>query len=179
MTACCVSIAPFSIDRIAERAGVGRATVYRRWPTKTDLIVAAVRKRTFEAIEEPDTGDLAADFEALLSQAQAAMVTEYRLVQALQIEMQRHPELAEAFRRDLLDERRAVFRRLFERAIDRGQLPSDADLDLFAQIGPAVIWHSLTILNRLPDADLPGRLTAMLLGNTRTEVAGLSDGSGA
>jgi AcrR family transcriptional regulator len=156
-----------TVDRIAERAGVGRATIYRRWPTKADLVVDAIRKRTFEEIRDPSTGDLAADVEAMLTQALAAMSAE-RLVHVLQVEVQRHPELGETLRRDVFDERGAAFRQVFARAIDNGQLPSDADIDLLAQIGPAVIWHSLTILGRLPDPDLPGRLTTILLGGAGT-----------
>lgn len=153
-----------TVDRIAERAGVGRATIYRRWPTKADLVVNAVRKRTFDHIQEPATGDLAGDLESMLTQAQAAMTTEHRLIQVMQIEMQRHPELGEIFRRDILDERRAAFVRVFIRAVEAGQLPPDADVELLGQIGPATIWHSLTVLGQ-PDPDLPRRLTRILLGH--------------
>jgi AcrR family transcriptional regulator len=159
-----------TVERIAERAGVGRATIYRRWPTKADLIVAAIRQRSFGNVHDPCTGDLAADIESMLTQAQAAMCAEHRIIYVLEIEMQRHPELGELFRRDFLDERRAAFRQIFSRAIDNGQLPPDADVDLLGQIGPAVIWHSLTILRRLPDPDLPRRLTKVLLGH-----AGMTD----
>jgi AcrR family transcriptional regulator len=154
-----------TVDRVAERAGVGRATVYRRWPSKADLLVDAIRNRTFQDIRDPQTGDVAADVESMLTQMQAAMLAEHRLVQVLQIEMQRHPELGEVFRRDFIEERRSVFLGVLQRAIDHGQLPPDADIALLVQIGPAVIWHNLTILDRPPDPDLPGRLTAVLLGH--------------
>jgi AcrR family transcriptional regulator len=154
-----------TVDRVAERAGVGRATVYRRWPSKADLLVDAIRNRTFQDIRDPQTGDVAADVESMLTQMQAAMLAEHRLVQVLQIEMQRHPELGEVFRRDFIEERRSVFLGVFQRAIDHGQLPPDADIALLVQIGPAVIWHDLTILDRPPDPDLPRRLTAVLLAH--------------
>jgi AcrR family transcriptional regulator len=156
-----------TVDRIAERAGVGRATIYRRWPTKTDLIVDAIRKRTFATIEDPDSGDLITDFESMVTQAQASMSAEHRLIQVLQIEMQRHPELGVAFRRDFVEERREAFRQIFKRAITAGQLPPDADVELLLQIGPAVIWHSFTVLDRPPDPDLPHRLAILLLGADR------------
>jgi AcrR family transcriptional regulator len=163
-----------TVDRIAERVGVGRATIYRRWPTKADLIVNAIRMRTFENMHEPSTDDLAGDLESMLTQALAAMTAEHRMVQVMQIEMQRHPELGEVFRRDFLDERRAAFARIFVRAVECGQLPPDADVELLGQIGPAIIWHSLTILAQAPDPDLPRRLTRILLGHaglTEQELA--------
>src|ERR1700730_11831053 len=98
-----------TVDRVAEKAGVSRATIYGRWPTKPHLLVEAIRKRTFQDIQDPQTGDVAADVESMLTQAQTAMLAEHRLVQVLQIEMQRHPELGVVFRRDFIEERRAVF----------------------------------------------------------------------
>src|SRR3982074_978239 len=86
-----------TVDRVAERAGVGRATVYRRWPAQADLLGDAIRHRPLHDIRRPQTGDVAADVESMLAQMQAAMLAEHRLVQVLQIEMQRHPELGEVF----------------------------------------------------------------------------------
>src|SRR3979411_2634919 len=69
-----------TMDRVAERAGVGRATIYRRWPSQADMIVHAIRQRSFDNIHDSDTGDPRADFQAMLQQAAAAMTREHRLL---------------------------------------------------------------------------------------------------
>ena len=46
-----------TVDDVARRAGVGRATLYRRWPTKTAMVIDALGRGRFPTLEDPDTGD--------------------------------------------------------------------------------------------------------------------------
>jgi AcrR family transcriptional regulator len=156
-----------TIDRVAARAGVGRATIYRRWPSKADMVIDAVRRRTFTSFEAPDTGTLRGDLEQLYAAVQACMSAEHGILQRLHLEQARHPELATALRSTVIAERRAVVERVLHRGVARGELPADTDIELLAAVGPAVIWQQLTLLGRDPDPDLPRRL-ADLLVSTRS-----------
>ena len=54
-----------NVEDVAQRAGVHKTTVYRRWPTKAELVADAVRERSADRVEVPDTGSLAGDLQAL------------------------------------------------------------------------------------------------------------------
>jgi AcrR family transcriptional regulator len=155
--------ARMSIEGVAARAGVGKATIYRRWPSKEELVVDAVVGHSREHVVSPDTGSLRGDLLELLH----AMVDKFRrdgrLLLAFTAEQQHHPQLAEAFRRTFLDERRAATREIFERAVARGELPPDADLELLMDAGPSILWHRLTITGAPIEDDLPERIVKQFL----------------
>ena len=152
-----------SVDRVAERAGVGRATIYRRWSSKAELVIDAVGSRTFDALTPVDTGNLRDDLEQTLTQIQSMMQREYELIQTLNLVKARHPEVGEAFRCQL-DGRLEAMTALFQRGVDRGELPADADVDLLARSGPALLWHRFTVSGEVPPADYAARIVALLLG---------------
>ena len=157
-----------SVDRVARRAGVGRATIYRRWPAKADMIVDAIARRAFDHISVPDSGDLRTDLELMLSQVQECLTDEHRIIQAVNVEQLRHPDLGEAFRTRFLAKRRADMRSILERAVERGELSEHEDLELLGSTGPALIWQRLTLFGGRPPADLPRRIADFLLaGRTK------------
>lgn len=148
-----------SVERVATRAGVGRATIYRRWPTKADLVVAGLSAWAFEKIPEPRTDDARADFELLLDRIINHMAAESPVVHTLLVEEARNPELSAAVRRTFLPERRAALRRVLRRGIDAGQFPEDTDVELVADAGPAMAWAYLTRLREKPPKNLAARVT--------------------
>lgn len=152
-----------SVDRVARRAGVGRATIYRRWPAKADMIVDAIARRAFDRISVPDSGNLRTDLEQMLGQVQQCLTEEYRIIQAINVEQLRHPELREAFRTRFLAKRRADMRSILERAVERGELSGTEDLELLGSTGPALIWQRLTLFGGPPPADLPRRIADFLI----------------
>ncbi len=155
--------AGISIEGVAARAGVGKATIYRRWPSKEDLVVDAVVTHSLEHVVSPDTGSLRGDLLVLLR----AMIEKFRrdgpLVLAFTAEQHHHPQLAEAFRRTFLDDRRAASREIFERAVARGELPPDADLELLQDVGAAILWHRLAVTGAPVGDDLPERIVNQFL----------------
>ena len=155
--------ARMTIEGVAARAGVGKASIYRRWPSKEDLVVDAVVTHSLEHVVSPDTGSLRGDLLVLLQ----AQIDKFRrdgpLVMAFTAEQHHHPQLAEAFRRTFLDDRRAACREIFERAVSRGELPPDADLELLQDVGPAILWHRLTVTGAPVDDDLPQRIVRQFL----------------
>ena len=152
-----------SIEGVAARAGVGKASIYRRFPSKAELVVEAMRVGACLTDHLPDTGDLRADLEAMLR----VMVDRLggpdgSVLLAFAAERIRHPELSAEFQRSVIGAKRAHMQSLVTAAVDRGDLPADTDVQLVAEAGPAFVWHHA--LNGLPlTDDLPNRIVALVL----------------
>ena len=138
-----------TIDAISERAKVSRTTIYRHWPRRPELLLDALR-----AIVEPqpefDTGSLRTDLVELVawindflssSRFGAALV-------AMLESARREPMLSEEFDR-FLEERRRHGRSIFQRAIDRGELPADVDVDTVLGSAMAPAFYA-AIVRRQP-----------------------------
>lgn len=127
--------ARLSMDEVALRAGVNKTTVYRRWPTKADLLGAAILSLRDQDPEAPDTGSLRTDLEQLMHDRAVQMSTPARraIMQAFFMSNS-DPEL-QALSNRVKSDRPAIPRAVFQRAIARGELPADAD--------PALITETL------------------------------------
>jgi len=154
-----------TVDHVARLAGVGRATLYRRWPTKTAMVVDALGRGRFPTPEDPDTGDPRADFESLLRLVQATFEREHHVIRALQLEAARHPDIGVALRRDFIPERLDVLVVVLRRAAAAGLLRVPTDLELLARVGPALIWQHCALLADEPDPDLPRRITDLVFAD--------------
>lgn len=120
--------ADLTIESIAARAGVGKATVYRRWPCKADLVVHAFFETVAPGMRIGDSGDIRADFR----QQMRVIVREMagpngRVLATLLACMQMDPTLGESFRTRWLAVRRAEGRMAIERGVERGELPPGTD----------------------------------------------------
>ncbi|RKS71404.1 AcrR family transcriptional regulator [Motilibacter peucedani] len=136
-----------SMDAIASRARASKATIYRHWSGKRELVVEAMRRRGPACIEVPDTGTLRGDALATLRQAGKGLLgTEQEVITAVLRELRACPEIADYVRGEMHESKRAVSRTLTERAVARGELPPDADPDLFFEIAPALIFFRATVL---------------------------------
>jgi AcrR family transcriptional regulator len=146
---------------VAERAGVAKATMYRRWASKTDLVVAALQ--TAPPLDPVDTGSLQSDVTDLLGQflssTDSAPVT--GLLAALAAERQRDPRLARILD-PFVAERMRPLTQAFQRAVARGEVAPDADLGLATtMLGGAVILR--LFYGGATDPAAIGRLTQMVL----------------
>lgn len=112
-----------STTEVARRAGVHKPAVYRRWPNKLELALAAVR-RLAPPLTDPDTGDARADLVDLLLQAAKAKSNRpsIDLSARLRSDFATEPELAEAVRHTVINPRRATTRTVIERGQRAGQL---------------------------------------------------------
>lgn len=120
-----------SIEAIAAEAGVGRPAVYRRWPDKAALATAALEHLRQS---EPDrqTGDTRQDLVTQLERIRR-FYTQLRgmaMVGALLAEEERHPELLERFREQVIRPRRARLRRILADGQERGEIRAGLDLDV-------------------------------------------------
>jgi AcrR family transcriptional regulator len=148
-----------TIEGVAAAAGAGKATVYRRWHNKIDLVIDAIREQVAMSAEIVDTGDIAADMRSFLRQLQCDLLgPNGALLAAFMAERLRHPALAEAFEVQYKSHKRAQLRRLVRRAVMRGDLPPDTDIELLAGVGPALMLHEFVQRGgRLP-RDFPDRV---------------------
>lgn len=142
-----------TFDEVAARAGVGRATVFRRYPTKRDLILDTLKGVTFGRLELPDTGTLRGDLVDGLTQVvalfePAAMRT---LVRRFVAEACRDPAFTDLFQANL-EGRLEFLTAMLERGIERGELAESVDRRLIADTISGVL-----ILRVVTDQPLPGR----------------------
>jgi AcrR family transcriptional regulator len=135
-----------SMDAIAGRAHASKATIYRRWPGKYELVLDAVNRRAEQALELPDTGSLRGDIIATLKAFAEGIGTEdAHLMAGVLRAMQSTPELARCVRENLVEHKRYVARTLVERAVARGELPPDADPDVFHETAPALMFFRVLV----------------------------------
>ncbi len=131
-----------TVEGIAARAGVGKATIYRRYSTKAHLVVEAIRDAAVVEDHLPDTGDLRADLITMMEPLADHLRGEHaKLLTTFAMERVRNPELAEEFNRSVIGKKREHMRRLVEAAVQRGELRADADVELIAESLPAFLWH--------------------------------------
>jgi AcrR family transcriptional regulator len=153
-----------SIDRVAARAGVGKATIYRRYSSKAELVVEAVRCGAHVDDRLPDTGDLRADLTSMMQPLiDRLRGDDAQLLTTFALERLHDPELNEQFDRLVIGKKREHLRHLVSSAIERGDLPPAVDVDLIAEALPALIWHHAlyglplddNLLERILDTVLP------------------------
>ncbi len=126
-----------TVEGVATRAGVGKATIYRRWASKLPLVIEAFSQ--LPSLEEVDTGSLERDLETMLrGYIQLYNTTPLGVVlPSLVGERAHNPELSRLLD-PVLKGRRSPLVGALERAVARGELPSDLDLELAADlvVGP-------------------------------------------
>jgi AcrR family transcriptional regulator len=143
-----------TIDIIAARANAGRATVYRRWPTKAELILDAIDSigQSAPARTLPDTGTLAGDFHEMLSVAnRAGNSRPMQIISGLLPVLKENPELAAAVSRRMIAPQAAAMRALLQRAKDRGEIPEDKNLEMLTLVLPAFSAYRAMIMNQPMD----------------------------
>jgi AcrR family transcriptional regulator len=134
-----VGIEALTMEGVAARAGVGKNTLYRRFPSKLDLIVSAVRCYTRVGAAPPDTGSTRGDVRAVVDDL-VGIVTDTpmgRMLPILVATRTRVPELDVAYR-EIVADKRARSAAVVRRGVERGDLRSDADVELVvdALVGP-------------------------------------------
>ena len=139
-----------SFEAVAARAGVNKTTIYRRWPTKAELVGAALVSLRGEDPEPPDTGSLREDLQRILKRLAERVVTpRHRAIMHAFLLGNPDPEMQAIIQR-MREERPVIPRVVFERAVKRGELPKGSDTELIgsALLGPIhhrVYWKRETL----------------------------------
>jgi AcrR family transcriptional regulator len=152
------------MDAVAERAGVGKATIYRRHRSKDELITAAVAAPVSE-IAVPDTGSTRADLLAPMRRAVEVYrgSVEAAVMPGLVDAMSRDAELARMVREGFLARRRAALREVLERGIERGDLRGDLDVDLALDVLGGPLFYRLLITGGPIDEQLALGVVELIL----------------
>lgn len=136
-----------TIDAVARRAQASKATIYRRWRNKAELVGAALD--TLDADDNatvPDTGALRSDLVAVLAMLRAKASAPYlALMTDLMLASRRDPELAAALQSHVADEELSPFLEVLQRAIVRGEIAADTDTTLIHDLAEAMILRQVQV----------------------------------
>jgi len=137
-----------TMERVRERAGVGKATLYRRYGSKEELVRAAIAHLNADVPLPDDTGSLVGDFAAVARVVLAGMAATgaFDLMPRLLADVAGDPDMHALFSEHLVAPRRRVLRAILERAVARGEVRADVDLEVATDlvIGPIVYRVILT-----------------------------------
>jgi AcrR family transcriptional regulator len=137
-----------TIEAIATDANVSKATVYRWWPNKGALVVDAFASSTEDELHFPNTGSVYRDMSLQMAQFLGVLRSRGHIVAALLGAGQSDPELLAAFRERFLRPRREEAYKTLRRAIARGELPEDLDLDVTLDTLYGAIYMRFLIQHR-------------------------------
>jgi AcrR family transcriptional regulator len=145
-----------SIERIAHRAGTGKSAIYRRWPTKLDLVVATLVHAFPSPGPATTTGDLRTDLLEFHRRMAAAL--DGALGAALRANVgqhRQHPELAAALQERILAPRHRILSELLAAGVARGDVRPDALTRECVETGPALVrQHFIESGQRPSDEDI-------------------------
>jgi AcrR family transcriptional regulator len=162
-----------TMDAVAAEARASKATIYRRWRNKAELVKAALDAHDVAYNETvPDTGALRGDLVAALEMVRRKAV-EFPIAVYTELArlMESDAALADALRRHLADERLSPFHDVLARAVQRGEVPEDVDGELVHDVAEAMIVHRLRLGAPLDDefiARLADDVLIVLIGRGRS-----------
>ncbi|QUQ64846.1 TetR/AcrR family transcriptional regulator [Kutzneria sp. CA-103260] len=138
--------ANLTMDGVAARAQASKATIYRRWRNKAQLVKAALDAYDAEQNEAiPDTGELRSDLYAVMrALKERANERHLALINGLIAAARHDEELDAALKEHVANEELSPFLVSLQRAVDRGELPADADSELVHDVAEAMIMRQVT-----------------------------------
>lgn len=152
-----------NLDLVVARARASKATLYRRWPSKANLVVAAFGHAVGHAGDVPDSGSLRDELLYAVSQICNEMRRLGDLIAALMPEMRRNPELGAAFDQQFIQPRYRAVAEIFRRAAERGELREDVDLDLVWDLVPGLLLYRTLSPDRTLTDDTARQLVEQVL----------------
>ncbi|WP_026328025.1 TetR/AcrR family transcriptional regulator [Streptomyces sulphureus] len=156
-----VGYGKLSLEAVARRAGTGKAAIYRRWPSKEATAVDLIVQVSVAAADTPDTGSLRGDVLAYLTQTDEALRHPLvsRILPDLLAARAYHPGIAATLGERIGEERREKVGAILRRAVERGDLPADTDLDLGLDFLAGPLYWATIVRQAPTDPDLFARVT--------------------
>ena len=149
--------AQLTVERIAARAGVGKASLYRRWPDKVSVVLEAV-SRNPERPAVPDTGSLRGDALTYLQTLVRYRTLHFDAISAISGEALSNERFGDAFRAGMAEPVMAGMDTILQRAIARGEISPETDVALLSSVPPALLQMQRLLAGRHPDDDLVERI---------------------
>ncbi|KLO31688.1 TetR family transcriptional regulator [Mycolicibacter heraklionensis] len=141
-----------TVDAVAATARASKATVYRRWPSKAELVLAAFTEGIRQVAVPPDTGTLRGDLLRLGELVCQQTAQHAGTLRAVLVEVSRNPALNEAMQRQFIDQRKALMQHILRLAVGRGEIDAAAiDDDLWDVLPGYLVFRSL-VSGRAPTA---------------------------
>jgi AcrR family transcriptional regulator len=141
-----------SLEAVATTAHASKATLYRRWPTKAELVLAAFVEGTRQVAVTPDTGTLRGDLLQLGEQCCAHAATHASTMRAVLVEVSRSAELNVVMQEQFLDQRKATMQHVLDQAVRRGEIDASAITDDLWDLLPGYLIFRSIIIGRAPSS---------------------------
>jgi AcrR family transcriptional regulator len=136
-----------SMNAIAARAHASKATIYRRWPGKQELVLDAVKARGVGLTVAEDTGSLRGDLVATYRSAvHGSAADDADLIAGVLRAMRTAPELADCVRSQVIESKCDVSRIIVARAVARGELPAETDPLILHEVASALWFHRVLVV---------------------------------
>ncbi len=140
-----------TMDAVASCARASKATLYRHWAGKAQLVEDALRHCDGQTVALPDTGSVRGDLLAALTLMVDSLRDHLSMIQGLLTAMHAEPDLAAWLRGHLVDDRCAAARTWITREVDRGRLPADTDADLVTDVAVPMVLMRLLVTGQPVD----------------------------
>lgn len=159
-----------TIEGVASRAGVAKTTIYRRWPSKAEMVVDAVKQLAQKTRVLADTGAREGVARALIAMVSGINRTHMAEVMAsLSIEMAHDAELAKAVRRGMVEPRRKAVHALLQRGIETGEVRPDIDFDVVSEMLGGPMLYRVLFTHEPIDEQLVRRIVQTLMQGIGTQ----------
>src|ERR1700733_4478503 len=139
-----------TIDAVAAAAHASKATVYRRWPSKAELVLAAFIEGVRQVAVAPNTGTLRGDLISLGEVCGEHGREHASTIRAVMVEVSRHPALNDALQEQFLKQREALIQHVLQQAVDRGEISQDAVTEELWDLLPGYLIFRSIIPDRPP-----------------------------
>jgi AcrR family transcriptional regulator len=139
-----------TLDAVAARARASKATVYRRWPSKAELVLAAFIEGCRQVAVHPDTGTLRGDLLHMGRVISQQTHEQAGIIRAVLVEISRHPGLHDAMQDQFLDQRKALIQEVLRDAVLRGEIDAAAISDELWDLLPGYLIFRSIMPNRPP-----------------------------
>lgn len=139
-----------TVDAVAATARASKATVYRRWPSKAELVLAAFIEGIRQVAVAPETGTLRGDLLQLGDVIRQQAHQHAGTIRAVLVEVSRHSALNDAMQHQFVDKRRALIRHILQQAVDRREIDNAAISDELWDLLPGYLIFRSIMPSRPP-----------------------------
>lgn len=139
-----------TVDAVAATARASKATVYRRWPSKAELVLAAFIEGVRQVAVAPDTGTLRGDLLRLGQVVREQSRAHASTIRAVLVEVSHNPALNDAMQHQFLDQRKALIQHVLRQSVERGEIDESAVSDELWDVLPGYLIFRSIIAGRPP-----------------------------